>query len=217
MKAFNSVPHKRLIQKLPAYGINTKVISWTQSFLTNRRQRVLVNGEESSSWSKVISGIPQGSILGPLLFMIYINDLPSITNSNILLFADDTKLYKEIHSATDKEEIQQDIDNMISWSRRWLLKFHPSKCKLLQLGNNIDLKGSYLMENTLLEITDKEKDLGITINNQLNFEAHISEKTNKANNIMGLIRRTFSYLDKTIFKALVRPHIEYGNAVWYTK
>ena len=135
MKAFDKVPHKRLVYKVGKYGIKGKILSWIEAFLSGRTQCVNVNGNFSSS-SPVTSGIPQGSVLGPLLFVIYINDLPEVINGGSIafLFADDTKMFRAIKSVTDVETLQSDIKNIVKWSNIWLLKFHPDKCLHLGVG-----------------------------------------------------------------------------------
>ena len=137
----------------------------------------------------------------------------------MLLFADDTKIYREINNVQDQQMIQKDIDNMILWTNDWLLRFHPDKCKHLRIGNKNDLSTNYYIDGTIINKTEKEKDLGIIIDDKLNFDAHIDTQVQKANSIMGLIRRTFTFLDGNIFtrlfKALVRPHLEYGHVVWH--
>ncbi|MEW8545715.1 MAG: reverse transcriptase family protein, partial [Candidatus Thiodiazotropha sp.] len=130
MKAFDKVPHKRLIKKLQAYGISQKMCRWVENFLYNRKQRVQVNGQ-FSNWAEVTSGIPQGSVLGPILFVIYINDLPDRIDSDIIMYADDTKMSKEIQVKEDSEVVQADIFRLQDWSDKWLLLFHPDKCKVL--------------------------------------------------------------------------------------
>ena len=216
MKAFDTVPHARLLEKLKGYGINPELTTWIESFLSGRRQKVVVNGEHSD-WSDVSSGIPQGSILGPLLFVIYINDLPSTVKSQMLLFADDTKIFEQITGEDDIRSLQQDIDGMNRWSEKWLLKFHPDKCKIMNIGS--ENQNQYQIGNSALEHIQEEKDLGVIIDSTLKFETHIDSKVRTANKIMGVIRRSFTYLDSTIFtrlfKALVRPHLEYANPVWH--
>lgn len=132
MKAFDKVPHMRLIKKMERYGINSKTINWVRNFLTDRKQKVSVNGAESISHD-VTSGIPQGSVLGPILFVIYINDKPDNVDSETeaYLFADDKKVYKEIKTQADNTSLQKDLDNLQEWSDKWLLNFHPNKCKVM--------------------------------------------------------------------------------------
>ena len=121
-KAFDSVPHERLLVKLHAYGIRGNLLLWIRSFLTNRKQRVVINGK-SSNLAPVISGIPQGSVLGPILFLIYVNDLPEVARSKLKLFADDTKLYKSIKYVVDEEILQTDLNSLMGWSKSWQLPF----------------------------------------------------------------------------------------------
>jgi len=137
MKAFDKVSHVKLIHKLKMYNFGQKYIDWIKAFLSNRKQRVLVNGS-SSEWKSVTSGIPQGSVLGPICFVLYINDLPSsIPNeSEIFLFADDTKIFRQIMNINDCELLQADIFKMKEWSDKWKLKFHPDKCKVMRIGKN---------------------------------------------------------------------------------
>ena len=157
MKAFDTVPHERLIHKLPGYGISEEISKWIRSFLTGRRQKVVVNGEKSD-WGKVTSGIPQGSILGPLMFVLYINDLPNEIESSMLLFADDTKIFREIKSIKDQETLQSDVDAMCDWSSKWLLKYHPDKCKSMRLGLKDKDVFKYMLNGHTLDNTTKEKD-----------------------------------------------------------
>ena len=218
-KAFDTVPHKRLSVKMKAYGIEGKLLTWIEAFLAGREQSVRVNGELSGP-KPVISGIPQGSVLGPLLFVLYINDLPESVKSNILLFADDTKIFRHVSSKEDATLLQKDIDELNRWSEKWLLKFNTDKCHVLTLGKmeNIMHTHRYTLYGNELEHVFEEKDLGVIIDMELTFEEHMATKIKKANGMMGLIRRTFSYLDGDTFKMLytsfVRPHIEYANPVW---
>ena len=214
-KAFDTVPHKRLMEKLKGYGISGTLFKWLEHFLIGRKQRVVLNGEESQ-WSPVTSGIPQGSVLGPVLFLLYINDLPDVVNNLVKLFADDTKLYAVVNNEDDQTSLQNDIDSLIEWSDTWLLKFNRSKCKHLHLGRDTD--SSYKIAGEIISKTTEEKDLGITIDKQLKFQAHIGIQVKKANQILGIIRRSFTYIDEEMFsvlyKSLVRPHLEYGSSVW---
>ena len=117
-KAFDSVPYMRLLVKLQAHGIKSKLLNWIQSFLTNRKQQVIINGSQSDE-SAMISGVPQGSILGPLLFLIYVNDIPGAIPSSSLLFADDTKLYRPISDYRSFQQLQDDIIILEHWSKLW--------------------------------------------------------------------------------------------------
>lgn len=221
-KAFDTVPHKRLLTKLKSYGITGNIYSWIENFLANRKQRVVINGN-ASDWSNVISGIPQGSILGPILFIIYINDLPEIVDSTCRLFADDTKLYKVINNNTDQTSLQDDINSFCNWSKDWLLRFNVNKCKVLHIGNK-EYDFTYQMFDKQdnysdIVMADTEKDLGIHFTNTLSFDKHINTIVNKANSIIGLVKRNFTFMDKSTFtqlyKALIRPHLDYGNIIWY--
>ena len=228
-KAFDSVPHQRLLHKLHHIGIKGQLHDWIKSFLTGRTQRVAINGTVSSP-NNVISGIPQGSVLGPLLFVIYVNDLPSHINSSAYLFADDTKIFTKHQNITNISErgndtIQQDLENLDKWSQTWLLKFNALKCKqmLIHKPRQNPTPTPRFLENeesrpTQLQTTTEERDLGVTIDNHLNFRKHISNITAKARRNMGIIRRTIDNLDKETFlplyTALVRSHLDYGHSVW---
>ena len=215
-KAFDTVPHERLLRKLSAYGIRGQILDWIRDFLSYRRQRVIINGT-ASDWTSVLSGIPQGSVLGPTLFVCFINDLPTTVSSTIQIFADDTKIYRTLRNYSDFTALQDDLTSLKNWSDKWQLHFNASKCKILHLGYN-NLHHSYQMGESELEITRAEKDLGVFIDDELKFHHHINIATNKANKILGLIRHTFNNLDiislPLLYKTLVRPHLEYANVIW---
>jgi hypothetical protein len=118
-KAFDTVPHQRLLEKMRAYGIQGMILNWVSSFLSGRKQRVVVNGEKSA-WADVLSGIPQGSVLGPILFILFINDLPDAVLGTVKLFADDTKAFSRIESVQDSERLQEDLKRLCEWSKEWL-------------------------------------------------------------------------------------------------
>ena len=214
-KAFDTVPHKRLIYKLKSYGVAGNVLGWIENFLQDRKQRVVLNGS-NSKWSPVTSGIPQGSVLGPVLFTIYINDLPDLVQNMAKLFADDTKLYAIVNDIEEQTRLQEDIDKLLDWSQKWLLTFNKSKCKHVHFGP--ETNSSYNMAGDEITKSTEEKDLGITIDNKLKFQQHISIQVKKANQKLGIIYRSFSHMDKEMFlvlyKSLVRPHLEYGSTVW---
>ena len=215
-KAFDTVPHKRLLSKIKSYGVGDELNKWIQDFLTDREQYVDVLGE-GSDWADVTSGIPQGSVLGPLLFVMYINDLPDLVSSTVYLFADDTKIFKIIENENDPKILQRDLDSLRKWSDTWLLRFHPQKCKFMNLGKNKE-QVEYKLGDHRLDQISEEKDIGVHIDDELSFNRHISEKIKKANSMAGIIRRSFKYLDKETFtplyKSLVRTHLEYASSVW---
>ena len=220
-KAFDTVPHNRLLGKLKSYGFNDQITEWICSFLKGRIQNVTINNKDSS-WKEIDSGIPQGSVLGPILFVIYINDLPELVSSKVYLFADDTKIFRVISKDTDRLELQEDLNKLSNWSDKWLLKFHADKCKHMNIGRKKEEPDEkayqYKLNDSLLQTVKEEKDIDVTIDDELKFETHISEKISKANSMDMLVRRTFSYLDKEIFdplyKALVRSQLEYAHSVW---
>lgn len=214
-KAFDSVPHHRLCLKLQHYGIQGKVLGWLDNFLRNRRQKVVVNGQESQ-WENVISGVPQGSVIGPTLFILFINDMPEVVNCFIQLFADDAKVFSEIVDESQHNKLQEDLDSLLGWAERWQLVFNAKKCKVMHLGKN-NKNFEYHMKEESLETTSCEKDLGVWVDNQLKLSTHAETQAKKANKILGLIRRSFTNLDKQVFcqlyKSLVRSHLEYTNSV----
>ena len=217
-KAFDSVPHNRMVNILHQYGISGKIGAWIKAFLHERKQRVVLQGT-ASSWENVISGIPQGSVLGPVLFIIYINSLPETSTSDIFLFADDAKIFRTITKVEDQELLQADLDNAQDWSRKSLLNFNRDKCAKMTLSTKSGQSNrNYIMDGQPLADVSSERDLGVIIDSSLSFDEHVSAKIRKANSIMGLIRKTFTYLDKRtfllLFKSLVRPHLEYNNQLW---
>ena len=176
-KAFDSVSHQRLILKLERLGITGNLLRWIKNFLSERKQRVVLNGI-SSDWTDVISGVPQGSVLGPILFILYVNDLPDKVKSYCKIFADDTKLYKEINNLKDYEDLQDDIYELCRWTTKWLLFFNANKCKVLHIGNNnprFDYEMTDKNYNKVnIKVVDHEKDLGVIFQENLKFDLHIS-------------------------------------------
>ncbi|KAI8505108.1 hypothetical protein Bbelb_172170 [Branchiostoma belcheri] len=219
-KAFDSVPIQRLLTKIASYGIKGKLLQWIASFLSDRKQRVCVNGA-LSSWAEVTSGVPQGSVLGPVLFTVFVNDMPEAVTNQLKLFADDTKMYCPVTQEKHCEELQANLYKLEEWSTKWQLCFHPDKCTVLRIGSGhppyiYTMKGkSGLIP---LKFTTEEKDLGIIVDRDLSFEKHIAKMTAKANQLTGLLWRTFEYIDTEVFlllyKSLIRPHLEYGAPVW---
>jgi ribosomal protein S20 len=220
-KAFDTVPHQRLIQKLKGYGVGVEVLDWIGHFLVGRKQRVGVAGSYSE-WSSVLSGVPQGSVLGPLLFVCYINDMPDTVTSFIYMYADDTKMFRQINDQSDTVALQNDLDKLVKWADEWQLHFNVNKCKVMHIGKSKEtscMTMSADSERSHLSETQLEKDLGIWFSSDLKPSVHVSKAVSKANQILGLIRRTFTYIDiplmKQLFISLVRPHLEYGNVIWH--
>ena len=212
----DTVPHARLLCKLKAYGIDGKVVDWIQMFLSNRTQQVRV-GKEYSSRSQVSSGIPQGSVLGPVLFTIFINDLPEGLESLCKIFADDTKIY---NVSNQKVTIQNDLNKIQEWSLKWQLFFNGDKCICLHYGYNNPKHDYYFYNNSnakKLSEGEQEKDLGVIFDITLKFDIHINSQVEKANKVTGMIKRNFNFLDKftfnNLYKALVRPLLEYGQSI----
>ena len=148
-KAFDTVPHIRLLKKLASYGIKDNILKWITSFLDGRQQLVKINNSHSNSIN-VTSGVPQGSVLGPTLFIYFINDLSDIIglNTNIKIFADDTKIYSTVRNENDSTNLQETINSLYKWSKTWLLEFNLNKCKVIHIGkNNNNFK--YYISNVL--------------------------------------------------------------------
>ena len=152
--------------------MDARIIKWIKYYLSERKQFVEINGKKSE-WQNVTSGIPQGSVLGPLLFLIYINDLPDGIMSNIYMYADDIKLYREIKSPEDHQILQNDLTKLCIWSKKWLLKIHPKKCSCLSIGKKKSLC-EYVLSSHVIEQVDSMKDIGVTIDSNLTFNEHIN-------------------------------------------
>lgn len=217
-KAFDKVSHLKLLYKLSQYGIRGQLNKWVSSFLSNRAQSVVLDGARSEDIS-VTSGVPQGSVLGPLLFAVFINDLPSVVSSHVRLFADDCIIYRTIKKDGDALALQEDLNQLQSWAQQWSMSFHPEKCELLRITNKRQpTKTSYVMsEHTLKEVEDK-KYLGITINDKLKWNKQVQAVCTKANNTLSLLRRNMRTCPRAVkqrcYTSLVRPILEYSSTVW---
>ncbi|KAI8485690.1 hypothetical protein Bbelb_365240 [Branchiostoma belcheri] len=167
-KAFDKVPHGRLISKLEYYGIQGPTLNWLKAFLTNREQTVVVEGKASAP-VKVASGVPQGTVLGPLLFLLYINDLPDQLDSNVRLFADDCLLYVELSTQTDSQLLQKDLNTLEEWQSKWLMQFNPEKCYIMHITNKRTPHAtSYQFCGQALATTKIHPYLGVTLTSGLN-------------------------------------------------
>ena len=218
-KAFDTPPPELLKSKLFSYGIGGTTLNWINAFLCLRQQRVVVNGIKSD-WAPVVSGVPQGTVLDPLLFSLYINDISADIESEIRLFADDCVCYREIKNEEDTLKLQRDIDRLGSWARKWGMRFQPVKCNMMQLTNkrSSKIQANYTLEGTVLENVESIKYLGVTITNDLKWNTHISNVCTKANKTLGFLRRNLYSCSPDVkeaaYKGLVRPVLEYGSSVW---
>ena len=223
-KAFDLVSHKHLLLKLQKHGINGQIGNWIKAFLENRKQRVVIRGCKSDELN-VLSGVPQGSVLGPILFLIFINDLPKCTTCPVCLFADDSKIYCRVPRESNgkpelegaHELLQKDLHELHKWASKWKMSFNVNKCKIMHLGYS-NAKHEYELDGTTLDETTEEKDLGVLIDNELKFSKHIKSKVAQANRLIGLIKISFETLDDDMFKnlynTLIRPLLEYCVQVW---
>ena len=183
-KAFDRVNHSLLVHKLQCYGIRGSTITWIANFLSDRRQAVVVDGS-CSSYARVRSGVPQGSVLGPCLFLAYINDLPEKLTALSRLFADDTAVY----SGTDQVQLQQSLYCLMEWEERWDMLFHPAKCVSLPItGNRSPLDYSYELHGHTPDSVSSAKYLGITIQQDTDWDNHINNVVNKTNRTLGFLR-----------------------------
>ena len=230
-KAFDVVPHQRLLRKLRMYGLGGKCVSWISDFLDNRTQSVLVEGIRSHSGSPtagdpVLSGVPQGTVMGPLLFLLFINDMPSVLDPSTCcrLFADDCLIYRSIKSSTDQAVFQRDLDALHNWGQTWGLSFNASKCNIMHLARSKSPQVRFysLGGETLLSVSEA-KYLGVTLSNQYGlrnsqWKAHISETATKASQRLGFLKRNLKgspyKLRELAYTSLVRSSLEYCGAIW---
>ena len=221
-KAFDSVNHDIILWKLKnQFGIDGKLLNFILNYLKNRKQRVAIDGE-FSEWQPVLSGVPQGSIIGPLLFVLFINDIVETIShdTKVLLYADDMKVWRKIRSVGDQTVLQTDITNLHAWSVRNKMNFHHDKCKVLRstLKSN-PLLTNYIMADKVLEITVCEKDLGIFINPKLLYNKHHHTIVAKSSQKLGLVKRNCSITRctlsrKVLYLSLVRSLYEHCSPVW---
>jgi hypothetical protein len=220
-KAFDSVPHPPAIEKLKMFGVNGNLLNWFTNYLNNRNQRVVIDGK-TSGWLPVASGVPQGSILGPLIFLLYINDLPLNLDDDTIcgIFADDTKIARQISTPQDKEKLQTDIDRLKIWGDSWGLKFNPLKCKHMRISTNQNNDNTeYTLDNQILETVEGITDLGVTVSSDLKWNKHITSTCKKAEGRLWLVIRTIGFYSpvpakKAAYIAMIRSILEYCSPVW---
>ena len=218
-KAFDTPPHKLLKSKLFSYGIGGNTLKWIDSFLCFRQQRVVVN-RVKSDWAPVLSGVPRGSVLGPLLFSLYLNDISSDIDSEMRPLADDCVCYRENKDEEDTMKLQRDIDRFGSWARKWGMRFQPVKCNMMQLTRKRIKKihVSYTLEVTNLENVESIKYLGVIITSDLRWNTHVSNVCTKANRTLRFLRRNLyscpQEVKEAAYKGLVRAVLDYGSSLW---
>ena len=219
-KAFDKVPHRRLLYKLGYYGIRGSTHKWISSWLSERSQKVVLDGQASDP-VPVLSGVPQGSVLGPVLFLIFINDLPDNIRSSVRLFADDCVLYRNIKSPIDCQILQDDLNSLSQWEIDWQMKFNVAKCHSMRVTRHLPDKQiliDYTLHQQKLEQVQSAKYLGLTITDNLDWGQHVSEISCKATKTMGFLRRNLAlaprHTKEVAHKTLVRPQLEYAAPIW---
>ena len=217
-KAFDKVSHMHLIKKLDYYGVRGKSNRWIKSFLSDRQQQVLLEGEHSDK-VPVTSGVPQGSVLGPCLFIYYINDIANNMTSTIRLFADDTVAYLAIKGKKDADKLQEDLNKLGEWEKKWQMEFHPQKCEVLSITKNRTIQHhTYKLHGQELQHVNRAKYLGVTITSDMSWNTHITNIISKASKNLGFLKRNLQSnvpsVKERAYKALVRPILEYAPTVW---
>ena len=228
-KAFDSVNHDLILKKLKySYNIDGRLLKFLANYLSEREQCVVI-GNSKSDTKPVLSGVPQGSIIGPILFVLFINDLAEglSSNTDLALYADDTKIWRTIHSELDNEILQKDIDYLNNWATLNKMKFHPQKCKVISvasrppplLGILPNIQYFYSLGENLLDYADCERDLGIDINSKLNFSDHCERVLSKAKQQLGIVRRTCYFVNdikrrRSLYLSLVRSKFEHCTPIW---
>ena len=219
-KAFDKVQHRRLSHKLEYYGIRGSTHKLINSWLSGRTRQVVLYGQASDP-VPVLSGVPQGLVLGPVLFLIFINDLLDNIRPSVCLFADDCVLYRNIHSLQDCLILQEDLTSLGQWEADWQMKFNAAKCRSMRVTQHQHHKqvlSDYSLHNQTLEIVHWAKHLGITITDNMDWGQHVSEISSKAPKSLGFLRRNLAFAPRrtkeVAYKTLVRPKLEYAAPIW---
>ena len=220
-KAFDRVSHEKLLFKLECLGIGGSLLAWFRSYLSGRRPRVVIDNE-SSDFLPVTSGVPQGSVLGPLLFLLFINDMPNVISkeTSLPLFADDSKCFRAILGRDDGGKLQDDLNKLFQWSCIWGMDFNARKCKVLRVARirSIDDRDCYL-GGIKLDRVDVEKDLGILVSHNLSWNNHVDVISSKAQKMLNVLYRACKDINdirtkKLLYIAWVRSRLEYASMVW---
>ena len=219
-KAFNRVWHQGIRLKLQAAGVIGNLLSWFRSYLLNRRQKVVLPGA-SSTWNYIFAGVPQGSILGPLLFLLYINDIVKNMGYNIRLFADDTSIFIIVKNPISAAQLlNSDLEKVAKWALDWLVTFNPIKTEALLISRKLQTFNHpplFMLNQQIMEV-DTHKHLGIYLSNDGSWHKQISYIKEKALARINIMRRLKFVLDRksleTIYISFIRPILEYGNEIW---
>ena len=224
-KAFDKVGHRRLRSKLFAIGIHNEIVEWVFQFLSGRKQRVKIFGKNGqvffSEEVEVLSGVPQGTILGPTLFNIYINDAPTTVKNKISLYADDSKLIGTVDTPDKRASMQNDLWALSHWATLWRLEFNVNKCQTIHFGKKNEKCPYHMLgmdgsRQTIIS-SEVERDLGVIVDNELRFTIHTQTAVAKALKTLGIIKRTITSRSPMVmtklYKALVRPNLEFGMCV----
>ena len=214
-KAFDTVPHQKLLHKMRQYGADGIINAWLCDFLTYRKMREVIDGEESEA-VPVDSGVPQGTVLGPLLFLCHINDLPDAVKSTVRLFADVCLLYRQVKSTEDHISLQQDLQNLETWAKTWGMRFNAKKCYIMSI--NSKSTHFYQLDGHILQQVPENPYLGVTISDDLKWSSHICKITKKANSTLGFLKRNLKHCPlncrMTAYISLVRSTLEYSSVIW---
>ncbi|XP_051876029.1 RNA-directed DNA polymerase from mobile element jockey isoform X1 [Pristis pectinata] len=215
-KAFDKVPHKRLINKMRGHGITGRITEWVEHWLVDRKQRVEIKGSRSG-WLPVTSGVPQGSVLGPLLFTLYINDLDDGINGFVAKFADDTKTGGGVGSIEEIGRLQRDLDSLGEWARKWQMRFNVGKCAVVHFRSR-NKRADYYLGGEKIQSTGVQRDLGVLVQNTLKVNHQVGSVVKKVNAMLAVISKGIVYKSKEVlmrlYGALVRPHLEYCAQFW---